>query len=253
LTLNDCLKPKEKTMNIKLNNSEYQTKAWGLSMLALCLLLLSACTTTQKVAVNQADVNCAFLGNDCALLTTGGKDQVGLRYVNPSAQWSQYNKVLIDPVTFWGGDSTQISASDQQTLVNYFSQQLNKELGQKFQIVTQPGPGVMKLDVAIVDAEAATPVLRTISMLVPQAHMLANLKYLATGTFPFVGGAQAEAKVTDSVSGQILALAVDRRIGGGSFTTGFQWQWGDAENAVNLWAELAANRLSSWTSGTAAP
>jgi len=109
----------------------------------------------------------------------------------------------------------------------------------------------MKINVAIVDAEAATPVLRTISMLVPQAHMLANLKYLATGPFPFVGGAQAEAKVTDSVSGQILALAVDKRVGGGSFKTGFQWQWGDAENAVNHWAELAATRLSSWTSGEA--
>jgi hypothetical protein len=136
-------------------------------------------------------------------------------------------------------------------LVNYFSQQLNKDLGQKFQLVTDPGPGVMKINVAIVDAEAATPVLRTISMLIPQAHMVANLKYLATGTFPFVGGAQAEAKVTDSVSGQILALAVDKRVGGGSFTTGFQWQWGDAENAVNHWSELAANRLSSWTSGAA--
>jgi hypothetical protein len=43
-------------------------------------------------------------------------------------------------------------------------------------------------------------------MLVPQAHMVANLKYLVTGTFAFVGGAQAVAKVTDSVSGQILAL-----------------------------------------------
>ncbi|MDD5322585.1 MAG: DUF3313 domain-containing protein [Methylococcales bacterium] len=241
-------------MNLKLNNSEYQNIGWtGLPLLGLCLLLLSACATTQKAAVNQADVNCAFLANDCSLLTAGGKDQTDLRYLNPAAQWTQYNKVLIDPVTFWGGASTQVSASDQQMLTNYFSQQLNKELGQKFQIVTQPGPGVMKIDVAIVDAEAATPVLRSISMIVPQAHMLANLKYLATGTFPFVGGAQAEAKVTDSVSGQVLGLFVDKRIGGGSPTTGFQWQWGDAENAVNHWAELAANRISSWTSGTAAP
>jgi hypothetical protein len=239
-------------MNTQLKHSEHQTKHWtGLPLLVLCLVLLSACSTTQKVAVNQAAVNCAFLSNDCSLLTTGGKNQAGLIYTNPAAQWSQYNKVMIHPVTFWGDNSTQVSASDQHMLVNYFSQQLNKYLGQKFQIVTQPGPGVMTVDVAIVDAEAATPVLRSISMIVPQAHMLANLKYLATGTFPFVGGAQAEAKVTDSVSGQVLALAVDRRIGGGSFTTGFQWQWGDAENAVNHWAELAANRLSSWTSGTA--
>jgi hypothetical protein len=240
-------------MNIKLNNSEYKAKAWpGLPLLGLCLVLLSACSTTQKVAVNQADVNCAFLANDCSLLTIGGKNQTGLRYINPAAQWTQYNKVMIHPVTFWGDNSTPVSASDQHMLVNYFSQQLNKYLGQKFQIVTQPGPGVMTVSVAIVDANAATPVLRSISMIVPQAHMLANLKYLATGTFPFVGGAQAEAKVTDSVSGQILALAVDKRIGGGSFTTGFQWQWGDAENAVNHWAELMTKRLSSWTSGTAA-
>lgn len=241
-------------MNIHLNNLKLCPKAvTGIPVLGLSLLLLSACTTTQKVAIDQAGVNCAFLANDCSLLTTGGKDQAGLRYVNPAARWSQYNKVLIDPVTFWGGDSTKISASDQQMLVNYFSQQLKEKLGEKFEIVSQAGPGVMKLDVALTDAETATPVLRSISMIVPQAHMLANLKYLATGSMPFVGAAQAEAKVSDSVSGQLLALAVDKRIGGGSFTTGFQWQWGDAENAVNHWAELAAKRLSAWTSGTEAP
>ena len=54
--------------------------------------------------------------------------------------------------------------------MNYFSKQLNTYLGQKFQIVTQPGPGVMKFNVAMVDADAATPVLRSLSMIVPQAH-----------------------------------------------------------------------------------
>ena len=239
-------------MNTPLKQSEYPTKAWiGLPVLALCLSLLSACSTTQKVAINQADLNCAFLANDCSLLTPGGEGQNALRWLNPAAQWTQYNKIMIDPVTFWGGSTTSISASDQQMLVNYFNQQLNKELGQKFQIVTEPGPGVMKLSVAIVDASSATPVLRSISMLVPQARVLSSLKYLATGTFPFVGAAQAEAKVTDSVSGQVIGLFVDKRVGGGAFTTGFQWQWGDAENAINHWSELAANRLSSWTSGTA--
>ncbi|MEI6067434.1 MAG: DUF3313 domain-containing protein [Methylococcaceae bacterium] len=239
-------------MNIKLNNSEYQTKAGAvLPLVALCLLTLSACTTTQKVDIKQSGINCSFLANDCSLLTVGGKDQTGLRYVNPAAQWRHYTKIIIDPVTFWGGSSTQISSSDQQMLVNYLSQQLKEELGKKFEIVDQPGPGVMKFDAALTDAEAATAGLRSISMIIPQAHMLSNLKYLATGTMPFVGAAQVEAKVTDSVTGQILAMVVDKRIGGGSFTTGFQWQWGDAENAINHWAELAATRLSSWTSGTA--
>ena len=241
-------------MNTPLNNSKYPTKARiRLPLLGLCLLLLSACATTQKVAIDQSDLNCAFLANDCALLTVGGKNQVGLRYLNPAAQWTQYNKVMIDPVTFWSGSSTRVSPSDQQTLVNYLSQQLHTQLGQKFEIVYQPGPGVMKLDVALVDMSSATPMLRTITMIVPQARVLSSLKYLATGSFPFVGGAQAELKITDSVSGQVLGLFVDKRIGGGAISNAFQWRWGDAENAVNHWAELATSRLYSWTSGTAAP
>ncbi len=225
----------------------------GWVLAGFCLLLLNACSTTEKAPITQANVNCAFLGSDCRKLAPGGKDQAGLRYANPAANWTQYNKIIIEPVTFWGGPTTQVPPSDQQTLVNYFSQQLNEQLGKKFTIVNQPGPGVMKLAVAMTDAESATPGLRSISMIVPQAHMLSNLKYLATGTFPFVGEAQAEMKLTDSVSGQVLALAVDRRIGGGSIKAGFQWQWGDAENAINEWCETATKRLYSWTTGQARP
>jgi hypothetical protein len=216
-------------------------------------LLLSACSTTQKVAINQADVNCAFLANECALLGPGVEVQAGLRYLNPAAQWTQYNKVMIVPVTFWSGSYTRFSPSNQQTLVNYLFQQLNTQHGQKFEIVYQPGPGVMKLDTALVDMSSATPVLRTITMIVPQARALSSLRFLATGLFPFVGGAQAELKITDSVSGDVLGLFVDRRIGGGAISNAFQWRWGDAENAVNHWAELATTRLYSWTSGTATP
>ena len=88
-------------------------------------------------------------------------------------------------------------------------------------------------------------------MLVPQARALSSLKFLATGTFPFVGGAQGEAKATDSVTGEILALAVDKRLGGGAFSNAFQWKWGDAENVVNAWIDMITARLYALTSGTA--
>lgn len=237
-------------MKTKLKNSRNQVKfTKGSSLLVLSLLALSACTSTEKVVMKRSDVNCAFLAEDCSLLEVGGKEQSGLRYINPAVNWSQYNKILIDPVTFWAGDKTKISASDQQMLVNYFFQQMKEQLGKKFELANQPGQGIMKLDVAMTDVETATPVLRSISMIVPQAHMIANLKYLATGTMPFVGSAQAEGKLTDSVSGTVMALGVDKRIGGGSFTTGFQWQWGDAENAIDDWIELLVTKLYGWTSG----
>lgn len=238
-------------MNEKLTSTSRRTPACiACPLLGLGLLLLSACTATQKAPVTQAS---GFLGTDRAKLSVGGKEQAGMRYINPSAQWTQYKKIIIDPVTFWGGDTTKVSAPDQQALVNYFSQQLHEQLGKKFEIVNKPGPGVMKLAVAMVDAEAATPGLRSISMIIPQAHMLSNLKYLATGTFPFVGAAQAEAKITDAATGQTLAAVVDKQIGGGSFTAGFQWQWGDAENAITDWCKRVADKLSSWTSGQSKP
>lgn len=235
----------------------------GMAVAALAL----GCATTQQAEVGQQteQLSCAFLGDAvCAELTpsktpgrfssadvsASGEPAAALRYVDPNARWTQYKKVLIAPVTFWGGDDTKLSPADQQTLTNYFDQAIEKQLATRFQVVHQPGPGVMTLQVALVDAHSATPILRTISMVVPQARGLSTLKYLATGSYPFVGGATAEAKVLDSTTHQVLAAAVDRRIGGGSISTAAQWQWGDAENAMQAWAQQLATRLSSWTSGT---
>ena len=241
----------------------------GLTVAGFALAALAAgCATTQQVKVSEqsAQSACAFLGNTvCAELTPsaapgrfsgaavsgGGEPIAGLRYINPNAQWTQYNKVLIAPVTFWAGDNTKVSPGDQHQLTDYLYQTIEKQLSSKFQVVQQPGPGVMTIQVALVDAETATPVLRTISMVIPQARALATLKYLATGTYAFVGGATAEGKILDSVTHQVLAAAVDKRVGGGSLKTAAQWQWGDAENAMTAWAQQLTNRLSSWTSGTA--
>jgi len=229
---------------------------------------MAGCAVTQQVKVEKPQAYCAFLGGDlCAQLTptdvpgrfsgaavtSGGTPQAGLRYINPNAQWPRYKKVLIAPVIFWAGENTTVSAADRHALTRYFSKALYDALSTKFQVVAEPGAGVMEIQVALNDAESATPVLRTISMIVPQARALATLKYVATGTYAFVGGAQAEVKVSDSVTGQVLAAAVDRRVGGGSIATAAQWKWGDAENAINAWAQQTTARLSSWTSGAAKP
>ena len=237
--------------------SQTSRKAWaewtGGVMVALVLMgALAGCATTQKVAVQRVGV-AGFLG-DTSNMTPGDKEQASLRYINPAAQWTQYKKVLLEPVTFWADENkTSLSAADQQMLCNFLHEQLYDQLRTKYEMVTEPGPGVMRLQVAIVDAESATPVLRTISMAIPQARLLSTLKYLATGTYPFVGGAEGEAKMTDSVTGQVLGEWIDKRIGGGNIKTAAQWQWGDAENVMKEWATLAATRLSSWTSGAVKP
>lgn len=102
----------------------------------------------------------------------------------------------------------------------------------------------------MVDASAATPVLRTISMAIPHAHArAAEVPGPPAGSYLFVGGAPAEMLVTVSVTGAVLGAAVDHRIGGGAIQTAAQWQGGDAENAMDHWAEMSASQLVSLTSG----
>ena len=233
-----------------------RTKHFTWASLATATLFLAGtsggCSVTQKAAVEKSSLSSSgFLGPDYAKLTPGGKDEASLRYINPTAQWTQYKKVLVMPVSFWGNEATKIPLADQQTLSNFLYASLREQLGKKFQLADQPGPGVIVLQVALTDAEAATPVLRSVSMLIPQARVLGTLKYLATGTYPFVGGAQAEAKLSDGATGQLLGAVVDKRVGGGNIKTAAQWQWGDAENAMTEWATKLADKLSSWTSGAA--
>ena len=102
---------------------------------------------------------------------------------------------------------------------------------------------------ALSDATSATPVLRSVSVVVPQARVLNILKYAATGTYAFVGSATAEAKLTDSQTGQLLAAWADQRFGGVSVKNVTVWQQGDAENAMNYWANGLDQKLVSLGAG----
>ena len=101
----------------------------------------------------------------------------------------------------------------------------------------------MKLSLALTDATSAVPVLRSISVVVPQARVLSAIKMVATGTYAFVGSAQGAAKINDSVTGQLLAALADKRVGGTSVKNVDVWQWGDAENAIDYWADGLDQKL----------
>ena len=180
-----------------------------------------------------------FFGNGYSLLTPpaeGSSQQAMLQYTNTDINWGSYNAIIIAPVTFWGTDDSKVSAAVQQILCTYFDKVLLNELGKNFAIADQPGPGVAKLSVALTDATSAIPVLRTISLVWPQGRVLSLIKLATTGTYPFVGSAEGEAKLTDSVSGQLLEAWADKRMGGASLKNVDVFWWGAAENAMDYWA-----------------
>jgi hypothetical protein len=226
-------------------------QTYGIAALGLFwTLCVTACSVTQQARPQLAGDQCALIQpNVCAQLAPGPAGGAALRYVAPDVQWRDYTQVMVSPVTTWGGEAPKIPPADAQALADYLHNAFVKAFATKFRVVDAPGPGVLQILIGVTDAEAATPVLRTVSMAVPQARVLATLKYVATSTYPFIGAAQGELEARDSMSGRVLAAAIDRRVGGGAVTTAAQWQWGDAENAMNTWAQTSVNRLASLQSG----
>jgi hypothetical protein len=218
------------------------------------VLLGAACTTTVRRTAEQSPIICGFVGaNLCAELQPGAKEEAGLRYVNPKGRFTQYDKVMIVVVGFFGGDPAKVSSKDEQRLTDLFYKHLHEALAQRYPVVDEAGPGVMKVEVALMDADAATPGARSVTMVVPQLRVLSAGYALVAGRYPFSGGGQAAARISDSVSEEVLGIAVDRRAGGGAIQTAAQWQWGDAENAIKLWSSLLANGMYAYTSGERKP
>jgi hypothetical protein len=193
-----------------------------------------------------------FLGSDYSLLrpaAEGSGQEAMLQYINPSASWGSYDKIMVVPITFWAADDTKVSVHDQQVLCNYFYVTLVQYLSKNFTIAYGPGPGVAKVTAALSQATSATPGLRTVSIVWPQAHALNLLKMAATGTYAFVGSATIEAKLTDSETDELLVAFADQRFGTAAVRNATIWQWGDAENAMNYWANGLDQRLVSLGAG----
>ncbi len=193
-----------------------------------------------------------FLGADASLLQPGAEGQAAYLYVNPSVQWSNYKKILLRPVEFWDTTDSSVSPDNQKMLTSYFYNSLQQNLQKNFTLVDQPGPGVITVAVAIINAEAATPGMRSVSVVIPQARILNYAQSVVTGHAAFAGSAEAAFKATDSSSGQLLAESVDKRLGGMAVSSAAQVQWGDAEAAMDYWSQRIAQRAVALGAGTPA-
>ena len=237
--------------------------AMSLALLAGAAVLasvLSACAATtqgqvalqQQTPTGQTDPTGAaqFLGSDAALLQPGAEGQAAYVYINPNVQWSNYKKVMLKPVEFWDNPDTSVSPDDQKMLTSYFYNSLQQDVQKNFTLVDQPGPGVITFAVAIINATGATPGLRSVSLVIPQARILNYAQSVATGHAAFAGSAEAAFKATDSSTGQLLAESVDKRIGGMAVSNAAQVQWGDAEAAMDYWSQRITVRAVSLGAGT---
>ena len=160
-----------------------------------------------------------------------------LIYINPTANWSKYDAVMIDSVALWAKEQ-KLSPEDQQMIAGMMYNALFDTLAKHFAIVRAPGMNVLRLRAAITEAEGSKLVLNLVTSVVPQLRVLTTVGGMAADSSVLVGEASAEMEVVDSVTGERLAAAVDRQTGTKALIRGEKFStWGDVQLACNYWAD----------------
>src|SRR5438876_7503152 len=193
----------------------------------LLVLVVGGCA--HRHAAPPAEMS-GFL-DDYALLREGGPNDSALVYRAPDANWSAYHKVLLEPVTLWrsGRKSLEpVPREDLLRLVTDLQGAVRAQLGQGFQLVDQPGPGVMRIRLAITEARAADPVLDILrtSRGSDRPHPAGDGP-LDPETQRFLKAAVIEGEIRDAKTNALLAEGVDRRKEGAP-----AWEtWVDVDHA----------------------
>lgn len=179
---------------------------WGRGLVACATMLaLAACATTPPPS--QA------LSSSAYLRPTSDKTRP-YAYRRSDANFAAYSRVMIPPTEIYAGLDAQfgkMSAADRQALAVYMHREFSRVLGRRFQLVGQPGPATLRARLTLTGAEASTPVLSTVSHVLP-VGLVVNAGAQATGgRGTFSGWASYAVEIEDAQTGTLLYAHVASR------------------------------------------
>ena len=209
---------------------------------AFCLLVIAtlcACAGPKTERAEKIEVYGYF--GDYSMFKKGVPGRALYVYRKPEVDFSDYEKVLLDPVIFWRERSTsleKIPDHEVQLLANELHRLLHKELSEYYQMVAAPEKNTMRMTVVLTDVKKTGTYLgaRTLAL------TSKKLSETALDTPALVGEASVEMKVTDAASGEMLSAVVDRRLGTGQIKTSVS-TWDDVYNIFDYWAGMMGYRL----------
>jgi hypothetical protein len=209
--------------------------------------MVAACATTRQ-SRGTGDAS-GFLG-DYSNLRKGEKDEPQLIYIRPDVDWSSYDAFHLESVTLWRNEKTDdVPEEEQQLLTDFLFQAVHTELSKDYEMVTEPGPNVLELRLAITEAKGSKAVMNTITSVIPQLRLLTSIVGMSAGTSVLVGKAGIEAEITDAMSGDRLAAALDQRQGTKAVRGGVK-TWSDVKLAYEFWAKRLRKRLATLSGRT---
>jgi hypothetical protein len=183
---------------------------------------------------------------DYSDLAVGAEGQATFVYRARELDVSGYDKILLDHVTLWrdaerGFD--EIPDAELDRLVLRLFTDLWDALDEDYEMVSEPGPTVMRVAVAITDVGHAGAAMDMYSADVASTERVERTTgALGEAVRGFLVNASLEIELTDSGSDRVLAAALDRRLADRVEDGRFD-DWTEVEWGFDAWAGLLATRL----------
>ncbi len=176
---------------------------------------------------------------DYSQLKPGGNGKAAYLWLKSDAQFGNYKRFIIDqpliylkPGSASEGETVAINADDMKELADYLRNALIQSIDEQYEVVNEPGPGVLRVRTAITDVD-------------PVSSGNAAVKLLLSINLD-VGAAALEGELVDTSTGERLAAMVDRRVGTRVGPTGGYTRWSHTKAAFRTWASRFRNRLDEW-------
>ena len=202
----------------------------------LCLVL----TASMAFAADDF-TRSGFLGNPSVydLLKPGPEGGAKLRWMKDGVDPKKYDKFMVDSVIFYLADKSDYKGIDPQEmkeLADEFNKQILAAL-KDWTIVAEPGPGVLRIRIALTNIHPSNPGTAAVTSVVPVGIGVSVVKKGASGGWVGSGQTATECVVIDTETNEVLGLAVDQRKA--EFEQRFS-KWGSANDAFKFWAARLA-------------
>jgi hypothetical protein len=235
----------------KSNNIWRMSRIVTLSLVATSLLIG---LTTQAQDMSKQDdqllsQQSGFLGDLYPKLQPDPQNSDLLTYWKNSDVLKDSNKFILDPVIVYLIPQAQQRGIDPEQLAKltqYFTKAISSELKSgHYKLVTEPGPGVMVLRVAItnVDPNGGGENAAVKGAEVAATHAVAPGVALLVPRLS-VGKVSIEGELVDSVSGDVMVAFMTSKSGRRMFSGLKAYEkWGDIDAAFRAWAKSFRERL----------
>lgn len=192
-----------------------------------------------------------FLGNYSNMTEIPAPEgQEAFRWVSPKLTPSNYDAVMIPGVQFYprAEPTAQLSQGTLDAIGNYATTSFVRAAEEKIRVVTNPGPGVVKVSVAITGVKTAEKGLAV--------YQYVPIAFVVTMAKRGVAGAPEQAKIvteilaTDSLTGEVLGKGI--RIGTGKelaeATGGVEKviTLDDVKPVIDSWANLVVGHATQF-------